>query len=184
LTLAPLCSTDNLRHCKLTPAGPLPHTRVEQRGKLVSGCKSGTSNNSEQPCSGPICSVRLAGPVINCLVRHVLRAWHHVTQDSLISCRNVQRLLTFPTSRTCFLNWSKLSVLSGSNRAVMQYKQQRMQQLKCCYIMRAWTRVACNHELQFGRCACSGAISVFCQTCMRWALLEIFSHWRSLRVCN
>ena len=37
---------------------------VEQREKLVSGCKSGTSNNGEQPCSGLICSARLAGPVI------------------------------------------------------------------------------------------------------------------------
>ena len=28
LTLAPLCSTDNLRHCKLTPAGPPSHART------------------------------------------------------------------------------------------------------------------------------------------------------------
>jgi len=35
----------------------------------VSGCKSGTRNNSEQPCSGPIHSARLAGPVIAMLGR-------------------------------------------------------------------------------------------------------------------
>jgi len=37
---------------------------LNKGGTLVSGCKSGTRNNSEQPCSGPICSARLAGPVI------------------------------------------------------------------------------------------------------------------------
>jgi len=34
LTLAPLCSTDNSRHCKLTPAGPLPHTRTRHTAGL------------------------------------------------------------------------------------------------------------------------------------------------------
>jgi len=37
----------------------------------VSNCKSGTSNNSEQPCSGLICSARLAGPVIVCIYVYV-----------------------------------------------------------------------------------------------------------------